>query len=108
MKSMFDYCPAFEKLDLSSFDARNVENMEALFRENDNLTNIIFSPSIITNKVISMRHMFSYTSLISLDLSSFEINNICDTINMFGGCGVKEVKIKNNKKIHNILKSQTR
>ena len=107
MKSMFDYC-GLEKLDLSNFDTRNVENMEALFRENYYLKNIIFSPSFITNKVINMNHMFSYTSLINLDLSSFEINNICVTMNMFGGCGLKEVKIKNNKKIYEILKCQTK
>ena len=107
MKSMFDRC-GLEKLDLSNFDTRNVENMEALFRENYCLGNIIFSPSFITNKVISMDHMFSYTSLINLDLSSFEINNICKTMNMFGGCGVKVVKIKNNKNIYEILKSQTK
>ena len=107
MKSMFDCC-GLEKLDLSNFDTRNVENMEALFRENYGLKNIIFSPSFITNKVISMNHMFSYTPLINLDLSSFEINNICETMNMFGGCGVKVVKIKNNKNIYKILKSQTK
>ena len=107
MKSMFDRC-GLEKIDLSNFDTRNVENMEALFRENYCLKNIIFSPSFITNKVISMNHMFSYTSLINLDLSSFEIINICKTMNMFGGCGVKVVKIKNNKNIFEILKSQTK
>ena len=106
MKSMFDRC-GLEKLDLSNFDTRNVENMEALFRENYCLKKIIFSPSFITNKVISMDHMFSYTSLINLDLSSFEIINICKRVNMFGGCGVKVVKIKNNKNIYEILKSQT-
>ena len=79
-------CSSLEKIDFSSFNSSQVENMSCIVYDCISLESINFS-SFDTSKVYNMSCMFyGCKSLKSLDLSSFNTSNVKDMIYMFCGC----------------------
>ena len=64
---MFDHCNKLKKIDLSSFNTKNVKNMKSMFKE--------------------------CQALRELDLSSFDFQNVTEFFNIFLFCELKELKI---------------
>jgi len=74
MRQMFSGCKNLENIDISSFEAKNVIDMNSMFYLCTNIINIDLS-SFDTKKVKDMKYMFSNCwSVLSLNLSSFDIN----------------------------------
>lgn len=71
MNRMFDSCRNLEYLDLSSFDTKNVFDIEALFYECNNLKNINLD-NFKTTSLTIVRSMFYNCNKISVVIT---INN---------------------------------
>ena len=83
---LFYDCRNILKIDLSSFNTKNVTNMSYMFYGCSNLTNIDLS-SFDTKNVINMSNMFSGCSnLTNIDLSSFDTKNVTNMSSMFKDC----------------------
>ena len=123
MSRMFTYCSALEDLDLSKFNTSKVTDMSAMFAGCEKLNSITLN-SFDTSKVTLMEAMFfNCSSLTNLDISSFDTLNVtsrnvmfrnctgmqeilvgegwtepseADKANMFTGCGVQSVTLKNS------------
>ena len=79
-------CKNITKIDLSSFDTKNVTDMYEMFYNCTNLTNLDLS-SFDTKNVTDMIHMFSGChNLANLDLSSFDTKNVIHMSFMFYRC----------------------
>jgi surface protein len=86
MNNMFDKCYNLTSIDLSSFNTENVSNMSYMFSVCSNLKEINLS-SFNTKNVTDMRCMFNYCSnLKNVDLSSFDTTNVTNINNIFNGC----------------------
>ena len=124
MRSMFADCSSLTRVNLSSFDTSNVISMNNMFVGCTNLTEITGLEQFNTSNVEDMGGMFARCSrLTSLDLSSFDISNVINmgsmfldstnltviyvgdnwdlsnvenTSNMFGGCGTTTTTPKEN------------
>ena len=72
-------------IDVSSFDTSNVENMGAMFWNNE-ATEIKGFENFDTSNVIDMHGMFYGSKATSLNLSSFDTSNVTDMSNMFYCC----------------------
>ena len=84
--NMFNNCLRIIKLDLSSFDTRNVTKMREMFYYCHYLTQLDLS-FFNTKKVSDMRKMFYYCfNLEELDLSFFHTPNVTDMSGMFEHC----------------------
>ena len=89
MGSMFAECNVLTQLDLTSFDTKNVTNMENMFLDCKSLQSIKFGPNFSTAQVKSMGRMFSgCEALLSngLDVTSFDTGNVEDMQGMFYYC----------------------
>ena len=85
-QSMFFNCRNIIDIDLSSFDTKNVTNMNCMFRECENLENINLS-NFDTRNVTDMKFMFGECkNLKNIDLSSFDTKNVTNMKGMFSGC----------------------
>ena len=85
-KNMFNGCSNLIKIDLSSFDTKNVTDMSGMFEECRNLKNLNLS-SLNTEKVTDMSYMFcNCNKLENIDLSSFNTKNVINMKGMFLGC----------------------
>ena len=83
---MFSECNKLKKIDLSSFQTKNVTNMKGMFYNCNNLENIDLS-SLNTQNVNDMSFMFyKCERLKDIDLSSFNTQNVSDMSNMFDYC----------------------
>ena len=83
---MFSECHKLKSIDLSSFEAKNVNNMKAMFYNCNTLENIDLS-SLNTQNVTDMSFMFyKCEKLKNIDLSSFNTQNLTDMSNMFDHC----------------------
>ena len=83
---MFYNCYTLTQIDLSSFDTKNVINMEWMFPCCNNLSDLNLS-SIDTKNVTNMSYMFSECiNLTHIDLSSFNTKNVTNMSGMFSGC----------------------
>ena len=83
---MFYNCTNLEKLDLSSFDTKNVTDMRGMFYLTSSLQELDLS-NFDTSKVTNMRTMFyNCTNLEKLDLSSFNMEQVENTEYMFWNC----------------------
>ena len=83
-------CTSLESIDLTSFNASNIDNMSCMFYECTSLKSINLS-LFDTSKVYNMSHMFfCCKSLKSLDLSSFNTNKVEDMNCMFCECSSLE------------------
>ena len=96
MSSMFGNIYNMEELDLSTFDTRNVVNMNNIFSQNQ-FKEIDLS-NLNTKNVRDMSYMFYMTSRVKkLDLSSFDTSNVTDMSWMFYNCGfLEELNLGNN------------
>jgi surface protein len=84
--SMFTGCSSLKKINLSSFNTSNNNDMRWMFSGCSNLESIDFS-SIDTTNVKDMCGMFSgCSSLKSIDLSSFNTKNVNDISFIFSKC----------------------
>ncbi len=83
---MFSYS-TFEEIDLSGLDPSNVTNMEDMFQECSNLTNIVFGDNFDTSNVTNMHNMFTGCSVLqSVDFSKLDTSNVTDMSYMFYNC----------------------
>ena len=83
---MFSYS-TFEEIDLSGLDPSNVTNMEDMFQECSNLTNIVFGDNFDTSNVTNMHNMFTGCyALQSVDFSKLDTSNVTDMSYMFYNC----------------------
>ncbi len=83
MKSMFYKAKNLAALDVSSFDTSNVTTMSYMFAKTFNLTSLDLS-HFDTSNVTNMYNMFAKTfSLTSLDLSHFDTSNVIEMSGMF-------------------------
>ena len=83
---MFYSCSDIVEIDLSQFDASQVNSMESMFSGGSNLTSINFG-SINTTSVTNMKSMFEACSkLVSLNLSNFNTSIVTTMENMFYEC----------------------
>ena len=83
---MFSKCKYISKIDLSSFNTKNIYNMSYMFSECTNLTNINLS-SLNAEKVTDISYLFSQCSNLSkIDLSSFKTKNLINMQYMFSLC----------------------
>ena len=86
MQQMFDYCYALTSLDLTNFNTSNVTDMSNMFSSCYGLTTLDLS-NFNTSKVTTMKQMFEYCSaLTSINLSSFDTSNVTDMSDMFYYC----------------------
>ena len=83
---MFYLCQSLKSIDLSLFNAINVNNMKYMFYNCSSLETIDLS-SFNTTNVKDMSNMFfNCSSLKSIDLSSFNTSNVKDMNSMFYNC----------------------
>lgn len=76
MGGMFYGCEKLPDLDLSKFDTSKVTNMISMFNDCSKLESIKFSDNFVTSKVNYMDYMFTGDkSLTTLDLSGFKFSN---------------------------------
>ena len=86
MEYMFYECSSLLTIDLSNFDAANVNNMGNMFYGCSSLISIDLS-NFNTSNVNNMESMFyGCSSLISLNLSNFDTSNVNIMESMFKGC----------------------
>ena len=84
MNTMFQKCHEIEKLNLSSFDTSNVNNMLCMFGECHKLKEIKGIDKFNTSNVNTMKPMFQECHEIEIfDLSSFDTSNVIDMCLMF-------------------------
>ena len=85
-KNMFNGCSNLVKIDLSSFDTKNVTDMSGMFCGCINLKNLNLS-SLNTENVTDMSYMFCDCHVLeNIDLSSFDTKNVTDMSGMFLCC----------------------
>ena len=86
MSSMFNSCTKLKSLDLSNLNTSQVENMNNMFTNCQSLNSLDLS-SLDTPQVRGMSCMFSCcSSLISLNLSNFDTLQVIDMKSMFNQC----------------------
>ena len=86
MKNMFYECSSLKSVNLTSFDSSKVQDMRSMFEKCSSLISLDLSPFSTTN-VENMRSMFeSCSSLKSINLSSFNTINVKDMSCLFYGC----------------------
>ena len=73
---------AVTSLDLSNFDTSNVTNMQGMF-ENTKITSIKGLNKFNTSSATNISYMFYRSEMTSLDLSSFNTNNVENMSRMF-------------------------
>ena len=83
---MFNECVYIDKIDLSSFNSKNVTDMSFMFYNCCHLKNINFT-KFQTQNVTNMSKMFyGCKFLINLNLIYFDTKNVIDMSYMFGFC----------------------
>ena len=110
IKSMiytFTNCENLQTVDFTSFQTSNVEKMDFLFSGCSNLVNIHGFEDLNTNSLIKTAGMFlGCTSLVSLNLSSLNFNNISEHNGMFiNNHSLELVDLGNVSDIYNLFSS---
>jgi len=83
---MFENCSHIEKIDLSSFNSRNVTDMSYMFCSCDSLRSINLT-EFQTNNVTNMTKMFyGCNKLLGLNLNYFDTSNVTEMSYMFAIC----------------------
>ena len=86
ISSMFNSCTKLKSLDLSNLNPSQVENMNNMFTNCQSLNSLDLS-SLDTPQIRGMSCMFSCcSSLISLNLSNFDTSQVIDMKSMFNQC----------------------
>ena len=84
MNRMFYFCYSLDKLDLSNFDTYKVTDMSYMFSSCKGLTNL---NNLNTKNVRNLQYMFSDdSSLLNINLSSFDTSNLIYINHMFHRC----------------------
>ena len=93
---MFESLVNLKEIDLSKFDASNVNSMFAMFNGCTNLEEINFG-NINTSLVTNMKELFQdCKKLISIDVSKFDTSNVETMYRMFGFCeSIKYLDVSN-------------
>ena len=87
MSAMFLNCRALKNITLTQFDTSKVVNMGEMFCMCELLTNINFGNNFDTSKTTKMFTMFGgCKSLETLDLRTFNIENVENLYNIFSEC----------------------
>lgn len=76
MSLMFFHCRSLTSLDVSTFDTSNVTNMYAMFAECYSLSELILNDEFDTSSVTDMKMMFYSCNNLTLDCSSWNVNNV--------------------------------
>ena len=85
-RNMFENCYKIIEMDLSKFDASNVNDMSRMFYNCYSLISLNLS-GLDTPKLNNMEYMFfNCSSLISLDLSNFNTSNLQNLSYIFSQC----------------------
>ena len=85
-KNMFYGTNNMTEIDLSNFDARNINSMNNMFRECTNLVNINFG-NMDTSNSKDMESLFmDCNNIKSIDLSNFDTSSMENSKQMFSGC----------------------
>ena len=85
MSYLFTSCKSLASIDISSWDTSNVQTMNSMFQYNPKLTDIKFN--FRTPNLTNMHCMFDgCNSLISLDLSMFDVSKVTDMFAAFNDC----------------------
>ena len=98
MEGFFGNGPNMVSIDLSNFDASNVNNMRIMFNKCKKLKEIKGLDKLITNNLLDIEGMFQYCSeLESIDLSNLNTSNVTNMAFLFNNCNnLKEIKGLNN------------
>ena len=93
---MFDGCSSLKKLDLSTFNTKNVIDMSGMFNNCESLIELNIS-NFNTENVVNMNSMFCYCiELQMLNIINFDTSNVTDMARMFSECyKLKEIDISN-------------
>ena len=84
---LFQFFSNVLTIDLSYLDTSDIKNVDSMFEECNELTNIIGLEKFNTSQVTSMMMMFNGCfKLTNLNLSSFDTNNATSMLLMFGYC----------------------
>ena len=103
MGNMFGFCRSITSLDLSNFDTSSVSNFAYMFSYCQSLKVIKFK--FDTSNAIDMGRMFlSCSSLIFLDLRSFDTPILNNSIGMFGDIRKNLTFCYNETKIHSFYR----
>jgi len=92
ISGLFLECESLEAIDLSSFDTRNVIQMNHMFGRCHNLKRIRLSNKFVLDKVESVSYMFQEcyemrkTSIINSDIEKWNVSNVCNFMVAFQGC----------------------
>lgn len=85
MSYLFNNCESLTSIDISGWDTSNVQTMDSMFQYNPKLTDIKFN--FRTPNLTNMHCMFDgCNSLISLDLSMFDVSKVTDMFAAFNAC----------------------
>jgi len=83
---MFNKCSFIEKIDLSSFNSKNVINMGYMFHKCSSLKSINFTEFQTTNVTIMTKMFYGCSKLLRLNLTYFDTKNVTDMSYMFCSC----------------------
>ena len=87
MPHMFEGCSSLVSLDLSNWDVRKVITMTSMFMGCRTLTNLNLNFAYTTESLTNIPNMFEgCSSLISLDLSNWDVRKVVNMAAMFLGC----------------------
>ena len=83
---MFNNCSYIEKIDLSSFNSKNVINMSYMFCNCSSLRNINFTEFQTSNVTTMTKMFYKCKKLLRLNLTYFDTKNVTDMSYMFCDC----------------------
>jgi surface protein len=94
MSEMFRLCTNLKDLDVTGMNTSNVTDMSFMFLTCSSLSGVLNLSHFDTSKVTSMADMFQATrSLDSVDLSSFNTQNVDTFAQMFNNSGAKTLDL---------------
>lgn len=86
MSKLFASMEGLLKIDISNWDASNVETMENMFRGCVNLEQIIGIENLDVSNVTNMRQMFRNCNEFNQPLNNWNVSNVTDMMEMFMYC----------------------
>ena len=96
MNNMFEYCSSLETIIFPKFNANQLKNIEYIFSNCISLKHIDLSTFQNTYNLVNMSHMFENSSIIKIELLTFNFTNVKDISFMLAGCkNLTSVNFKN-------------
>ena len=103
MSYMFSGCRALQSIEFFSFNTNNVTNMNNMFSECESLATLDLS-SFNTSKVINMEKMFfECSSIKKLDLTYLDTINVINMSKMFANCYSLKILYLSSFKTNNVI-----